>query len=72
GGLERMWRTSILPLLEEHHYGESVDVARRYSLEAIQQFLTAGSAPVTPDKSTGLPERDTASAAPDEGSNDSP
>jgi 5-methylcytosine-specific restriction protein B len=28
--LERVWRTSILPLLEEHHYGEWDEVADNY------------------------------------------
>ncbi len=35
GGLARMWRTSILPLLEEHHYGDGVDVAKRYALNTL-------------------------------------
>lgn len=35
-GLERVWRTAILPLLEEHHYGDGIDVVRRYGLEAIR------------------------------------
>ena len=37
-GIERTWRTSILPLLEEHHYGEltSDEVERRYGLSAIR------------------------------------
>ena len=37
GGLERTWNTSILPLLEEHHYGEltSAQVEARYGLPAI-------------------------------------
>lgn len=37
GGLERAWRTSILPLLEEHHYGEmsTSEVAARYGYDAI-------------------------------------
>lgn len=35
GGLERVWRTAIEPLLEEHHYGEGVDVAERYGLEKL-------------------------------------
>lgn len=39
-GMERMWRTSILPLLEEHHYGEGIDVPKRYSLERILAKLT--------------------------------
>ena len=44
GGLERTWRTKILPLLEEYHYGEDVDVERRYGLPA----LRAGIAPSPP------------------------
>ena len=37
GGLERMWRTSILPLLEEHHFGELTadEVRSRYGLDSI-------------------------------------
>jgi 5-methylcytosine-specific restriction protein B len=35
GGLERTWRTKILPLLVEHHYGEDVDVERRYGLASL-------------------------------------
>ena len=36
GGLERAWRTAILPLLEEHHYGDGTDVRARYGLDAIR------------------------------------
>jgi 5-methylcytosine-specific restriction protein B len=36
-GLERTWRTKILPLLEEHHYGEGLDVAARYGLDALRE-----------------------------------
>ncbi|MEU2490027.1 DUF4357 domain-containing protein [Streptomyces sp. NPDC007883] len=39
GGLERTWRTKILPLLEEHHYGEGVDVEKRYGLAALRDSL---------------------------------
>jgi len=37
GGLERTWRTSILPLLEEHHFGEydARQIAARYGLDVI-------------------------------------
>lgn len=38
-GLERTWRTKILPLLEEHHYGEGVDVEKRYGLDALRRSL---------------------------------
>ena len=34
-GLQRVWRSSIMPLLEEHHYGESIDVGKRYELAKI-------------------------------------
>lgn len=41
-GLERVWRTAILPLLEEHHYGDrSVDVMARYGLSAIEKAVQA-------------------------------
>ncbi|WP_075738462.1 DUF4357 domain-containing protein [Streptomyces acidiscabies] len=39
GGLERTWRTKILPLLEEHHYGEGVDIEKRYGLDALRESL---------------------------------
>jgi 5-methylcytosine-specific restriction protein B len=32
-GLARIWRTQILPLLEEHHYGDGTDVQARYGLD---------------------------------------
>ncbi len=41
GGLERAWRTAILPLLEEHHYGDGTDVANRYGLPALRKVLAA-------------------------------
>jgi 5-methylcytosine-specific restriction protein B len=37
GGLERTWRTKILPLLEEYHYGEGIDVAARYGLDTLRE-----------------------------------
>ncbi|WP_330460407.1 DUF4357 domain-containing protein [Streptomyces sp. NBC_00820] len=37
GGLERTWRTKILPLLEEYHYGDGLDVAARYGLDALRE-----------------------------------
>ena len=48
GGLERAWRTSILPLLEELHYGDSVDVPGRYGLAALRRGLPASAAALTP------------------------
>ncbi|KRV50214.1 AAA family ATPase [Wenjunlia vitaminophila] len=37
GGLERTWRTKILPLLEEHHYGEGIDITNRYGLDSLRE-----------------------------------
>ncbi|MEV7385923.1 AAA family ATPase [Streptomyces sp. NPDC091215] len=39
GGLDRTWRTKILPLLEEHHYGEGLDIAGRYGLDSLREQL---------------------------------
>ncbi|MGY3684119.1 AAA family ATPase [Streptomyces sp. TE33382] len=39
GGLERTWRTKILPLPEEHHYGDTVDIGRRYGLVALRKAV---------------------------------
>ena len=39
-GLERVWRSAILPLLEEHHYGEGIDVAERYGLVRLRASLS--------------------------------
>ncbi|MBU3749525.1 MAG: AAA family ATPase [Mycobacterium sp.] len=40
--LELMWRTDILPLLEEHHFGDrNVDIIGRYGLEALRKSLAA-------------------------------
>lgn len=41
GGLERTWRTKILPLLEEHHYGEGRNVEQRYGLRALRADIAA-------------------------------
>lgn len=48
GGLERAWRTSILPLLEEHHFGEldAASVAARYGLPAVAGAVDAVAEPV--------------------------
>jgi 5-methylcytosine-specific restriction protein B len=36
-GLDLVWKTQILPLLEEHHYGDGVDVEARYGLDALRR-----------------------------------
>lgn len=45
GGLERTWRTKILPLLEEHHYGEGLDIEKRYGLAALRGAVEGSSSP---------------------------
>ncbi len=40
--LERLWRTSIVPLLQEHHYGEWDSVQRRYQLSSLLAAIGAG------------------------------
>lgn len=47
GGLERTWRTAILPLLEEHHYGDGVDVSARYGLDGIRARVASSAAAST-------------------------
>jgi 5-methylcytosine-specific restriction protein B len=42
GGMERVWRHAVLPLLEEHFFGSAVDVPGRFGLEAIRQALSRG------------------------------
>jgi 5-methylcytosine-specific restriction protein B len=41
GGLERVWRTEIMPLLEELHYGEGTDLETAYGLAALRTHLAA-------------------------------
>ncbi|MGH9223384.1 MAG: AAA family ATPase [Acidimicrobiales bacterium] len=40
--LARIWRTSILPLLQEHHYGQWEGVRRRYELDSLLKSLDVG------------------------------
>ena len=42
GGLERIWRTSVIPLLEEHHYGEMgrSDIENQYGLAKIASVVS--------------------------------
>jgi len=43
-GLQRIWRTAILPLLEEHFFGEGRNVAAEFGLAALRK---KGSVPAT-------------------------
>ena len=38
-GLDRTWETKILPLLEEHHYGEDFGIEQNYGLDALRRSL---------------------------------
>jgi 5-methylcytosine-specific restriction enzyme B len=39
GGLERIWRHALLPLLEEHFYGTGIDIEERFGLPALRRDL---------------------------------
>lgn len=43
-GLERIWRSSILPLLEEYHVGDGIDVKAKYGLDALRSGLNTAEA----------------------------
>lgn len=58
GGLAVTWETAILPLLEEHHFGDGTDVATVYSLERILRRIEAASADDSPEESTKSPTAD--------------
>ena len=60
GGLAVTWETSILPLLEEHHFGDGTDVAKEYALDRILRRVAG-----TTEADTGLalPEASDAAAA---------
>lgn len=52
--LNLMWRTDILPLLEEHHYGDrNVDVKARYGLEALTKSVAAKASATTAEETVG-------------------
>jgi 5-methylcytosine-specific restriction protein B len=38
-GLERIWKTAILPLLAEHYFGEGRDTEREFGLPALRRAL---------------------------------
>ncbi len=47
-GLRRIWRTSLMPLLEELHYGDdSVDVERSYGFDAVHAAVRRAAAAET-------------------------
>ncbi|MDQ1747322.1 MAG: 5-methylcytosine-specific restriction enzyme [Frankiaceae bacterium] len=40
GGLERIWRTAIVPLLAEHYFGEGRDIEAEFGLAALRKVLS--------------------------------
>lgn len=48
-GLARVWKHHILPLLEDRHFGENVDVAARYGLAALRSGAAPADAAVEPE-----------------------
>jgi 5-methylcytosine-specific restriction protein B len=45
-GLDRIWRTGILPLLAEHYFGEGRDVEAEFGLAALRSALAPANAGV--------------------------
>lgn len=43
--LERLWRSEILPLLAEYHWGDSTDVPQRYGLDVLRDHLGLATTP---------------------------
>jgi 5-methylcytosine-specific restriction protein B len=56
--LERIWRTSLLPLLQDHHYGEWEQVAGRYTLAALLQTGALVAAEASVETSAAAPVED--------------
>jgi 5-methylcytosine-specific restriction protein B len=42
-GLDRVWETSVLPLLAEYHYGSPPEVLRQFHLDTLRKTIAAGS-----------------------------
>ena len=57
-GLERIWKTAILPLLAEHYFGEGRDIQREFGLPALRKSLAPG-APAWANAADGDPARPT-------------
>jgi 5-methylcytosine-specific restriction protein B len=39
GGLDRIWKTAILPLLAEHYFGEGRNLQQEFGLPALRKML---------------------------------
>jgi 5-methylcytosine-specific restriction protein B len=59
--LELMWRTDILPLLEEHHFGDrNVHVRARYGLDVLKKSISAKAAAALEDNAESSDDAGTA------------
>lgn len=56
GGLDTTWETAILPLLEEHHFGEGLDIGSRYALAKITARVARASSADTSEPDEVLDE----------------
>jgi 5-methylcytosine-specific restriction protein B len=56
GGLDRIWRTAILPLLTEHYFGEGRNVDSEFGLPTLRTRLAAAHA--TSDGGVASPAHD--------------
>jgi len=45
GGIERIWRHAILPLLQEHFFGTGIDVEDRFGVAALRRAVAGGAVP---------------------------
>ena len=54
----RVWRTSILPLLEEYHYGNWDVHAKRYDFDRLWAAATSRPTPSTDSDSEAAPVTD--------------
>jgi 5-methylcytosine-specific restriction protein B len=52
-GLDRIWRSAIMPLLEEHFYGTDTDVAARFGLPALRSAANLPTLRFHPEAETG-------------------
>ncbi|WP_158714674.1 AAA family ATPase [Streptomyces sp. NRRL S-474] len=66
--LERLWRTQILPLLADYHWGDDIDVGAQYGLASLREDLPAIPEPAPIPRQASA---DTTPAAPAAG-NDEP
>ena len=56
--LDRIWRTSILPLLQEHHYGEWESVRRHYRLDALMSAIAPADQEIADESVQAVAEAD--------------